>query len=133
MPEGGCHCGAVRYAVAGPPIRASLCHCVDCRRHAGAPMVAWTIFPQTALRLLKGTPTTYASSEDGRRQFCPACGTGLFYLNDRIFEGLVDIQTATLDDPAAFAPSEQIQVADRIPWMETAHTLPAHARYPAEI
>ncbi len=133
MAEGGCHCGAVRYAVEGEPIRGGLCHCVDCRRHAGAPMVAWTIFAQDQFRLLAGTPTTYASSDHGRRVFCPACGTGLYYLNEHVFADLVDIQTATLDDPALFAPIEQIQIADRIAWMETAHALPMHERFPAEI
>jgi hypothetical protein len=28
---------------------------------------------------------------------------------------------------------EQIQTAERIGWMETAHTLPAHARFPEDL
>src|SRR5262249_14890443 len=36
---GGCHCGAIRYALVGEPKFHALCHCTDCRRHAGAPMV----------------------------------------------------------------------------------------------
>jgi hypothetical protein len=133
MAQGGCHCGAVRYEVEGEPARSGLCHCTDCRRHAGAPMVAWAVFPQDRFRLLQGAPVEYASSEHGRRHFCPSCGTGLFYTNELIFAGVVDIQTATLDDPAAFPPTEQIQVADRIAWMEHAHALPAHERYPEDL
>lgn len=133
MAEGGCHCGAVRYAVEGPAMRAGLCHCTDCRRHSGAPMVAWAIFREDQFRLLGGATLTYASSEHGRRSFCPACGTGLWYTNDQIFEGLVDVQVATLDDPDAFPPIEQIQIADRIGWMAHAHELPAHERFPAEL
>jgi hypothetical protein len=41
MPTGRCHCGAVRYALAGEPKWSALCHCGDCRRHAGAPMVGF--------------------------------------------------------------------------------------------
>ncbi len=38
---GGCHCGAIRYEVEGEPLTHALCHCSDCRRHSGAPMVGW--------------------------------------------------------------------------------------------
>jgi len=127
--EGGCHCGQVRYRLTGAPKRVGLCHCADCRRSAGAPVVAWAIFGQDQLSFT-GEVATYASSQDGRRQFCPRCGTGLFYLNDVIFAGLVDVQVATLDDPDALQPIEQIQTAERIGWMRTAHALPAFERWP---
>jgi hypothetical protein len=127
---GGCHCGAVRYVIAGTPVRHGLCHCADCRRHAGAPVVAWAIFPAEALTVTRGATRVYASSEHGRREFCAACGTGLFYRNDDIFAGLVDVQSATWDDPDAFAPTEQIQIAERIGWMAGVHLLPAFERYP---
>jgi hypothetical protein len=41
---GGCHCGAVRYEAVGEALTHALCHCSDCRRSAGAPMVAWTMY-----------------------------------------------------------------------------------------
>ena len=78
---GGCHCGAIRYQAEGEALTHALCHCTDCRRHAGAPMVGWTMYPRAALTVTKGTPRIYASSEHGRRHFCPDCGTGLFYEN----------------------------------------------------
>ena len=49
--SGGCHCGAIRYDIEGEALTHALCHCTDCRRHAGAPMVGWTMYPQTAVRL----------------------------------------------------------------------------------
>ena len=49
---GGCHCGAIRYRITGEPVRHLLCHCSDCRRHAGAPMVGWAIFAQAAVEVL---------------------------------------------------------------------------------
>ena len=127
---GGCHCGAIRYEVLGDAMTHALCHCTDCRRHAGAPMVAWTMYPEAALRITKGAPRVYASSQHGRREFCAACGTGLFYRNDDMLPGIVDIQSATYDDPAAVPAQAHIQVADRIEWMVDAHLLPAFDRYP---
>jgi hypothetical protein len=131
MPIGHCHCGAISYEVTGTPVYKALCHCEDCRRHAGAPAVGWAAFPADGLTVHSGTAKVYASSEHGRRHFCPDCGTGLFYYNEHVLPGLVDIQIATLDDPAAMAPDANIQVADRIGWMATAHELPVFDRYPA--
>jgi len=131
MPTGQCHCGAIRYRVDGAPNWSSLCHCSDCRRHAGAPMVGWSAYPAAALIVLQGSPKIYASSEHGRRHFCPDCGTGLFYFNEVALPGIADIQTATLDNPAAVAPQIHVQVAERIDWMADAHELPKFDRYPS--
>ncbi len=132
MHEGQCHCGAIRYRVEGEPIHNALCHCIDCRRHAGAPMVGWALFGNDNFAILRGEAKIYASSEHGRRHFCGDCGTGLFYTNEIIFPGMTDVQSATLDDPAALPPGAQIQLADRIGWMKDIDTLPQFERYPAQ-
>lgn len=131
MLQGGCHCGAVRYEVEGAPMHHALCHCTDCRRSAGAPMVGWTMFRSDQVRAT-GETREYASSEHGRRHFCPSCGTGLFYTNEAMLPGITDVQSATLDDPDAIPAGAHIQTADRIGWMETAHELPAFERYPSQ-
>lgn len=130
--QGGCHCGAIRYEVVGNAITHALCHCKDCRRHAGAPMVGWTMYPSAAVEITRGAPKIYKSSEHGRRHFCPDCGTGLFYVNDVILPGIIDIQSATYDDPDAVPARAHIQVAERIKWMEAAHTLPTFERFPPQ-
>jgi len=128
--KGGCHCGAVRYSVQGEPHHHALCHCKDCRRHAGAPMVGWAMFPREAVTIEKGSVTIYASSEHGRRHFCPICGTGLFYINEQMLPGLIDVQSATFDEPDRLPPKAHIQVAERIGWMARAHELPTFERFP---
>ena len=97
MLEGRCHCGAIRYRMAAEA-RHALCHCEDCRRASGAPAVAWGLIPREGIEIV-GRPQVYASSEHGRRHFCGECGSGLFYTNDVIFPGMIDVQTATLDRP----------------------------------
>ena len=129
---GGCHCGAIRYEVEGAALTHALCHCVDCRRHAGAPMVGWTMYPAAALKVVKGAPKVYQSSAHGRRHFCGDCGTGVFYANAEVLPGIVDVQSATYDDPDAVPAQAHIQVADRIHWMERAHELPVFERYPPQ-
>lgn len=126
---GGCHCGATRYEVGGEPITHVLCHCTDCRRSAGAPMVGWTMYPIEAVKVTRGAAKAYASSEHGRRHFRADCGTGIFYTNAEILPGIIDIQSATLDDPDAMPPRYHTQIAERIKWMERAHELPVFERY----
>lgn len=128
--EGGCHCGAVRYRVSGEPQHVALCHCTDCRKSSGAPMVAWAAFAENEFEMTKGQPKTFNSSGSAMRSFCPDCGTGLYYTNAEYLPGIVDIQSATLDNPDALPAGAHIQVAERIGWMEAAHTLPAFERYP---
>ncbi len=127
---GQCHCRAIRYQVTGEPKHVVLCHCSDCRRCAGAPMVAWAAFAENELTVTQGNPKSRSSSATGVRSFCADCGTGLFYRNAEILPGIVDIQSATLDDPDALPPGAQIQTAERIGWMTHASELPGFERYP---
>ena len=129
MPSGGCHCGAVRYTVEGEPAHSALCHCRDCTHLAGAAMVGWVLFPREAVTVT-GETREYASSEHGRRRFCAACGTGLFYTSEAVFPGKIDIQLVTLDNPDAYPPGVHIQVADDPAWMAGAGDLPRFSRYP---
>lgn len=128
--QGGCQCGAVRYEVNGTPQHVALCHCADCRKSSGAPAVAWAAFAEDEFKLLQGELTDFNSSGAAMRSFCPQCGTGIAYRNADMLPGIVDVQSATLDDPSVFALQCQIQTAERIDWMESAHTLAEFERYP---
>jgi hypothetical protein len=130
MASGGCHCGGVRYSVEGEMMHHAVCHCEDCRRASGAVMVPWIAFAKDALHLESGSPKVYRSSENGERHFCPDCGTGLFYFNEQILPGIVDIQSVTLDDAADRAPQAHIQMADSLPWETSLAELPRFDRYP---
>jgi hypothetical protein len=127
--SGQCLCGAIKYRLSGEPILVVLCHCQDCRRSAGAPAVAWAAFPETSLTITTGQPKTINSSGAAVRSFCPECGSGLFYRNEENMPCTVDVQTATLDDPDELPPTLQIQVAERLQWMEHVHELPECERF----
>lgn len=128
---GGCQCGLIRYRIGGAPKRHSLCQCRDCQRSAGAPIVGW-IMADDADVTIDGVPASYNSSGDVQRQFCPRCGTGLFYRSESLFPGAIDIASSTLDDIDAIAPSEIIQTADAPRWFDAIAALPRHARFPRD-
>lgn len=91
---GHCLCGAIQYQLSGKPISVALCHCQDCRRSAGAPVVSWAMFAESSLLVLKGQPKTINSSGAAMRSFCADCGSGLFYRNAEHLPGILDVQTA---------------------------------------
>lgn len=127
--EGGCHCSAVRYQVSGEPEHVSVCHCTDCRKSAGAPFVSWAAF-KTAEFKVEGETASYNSSPNAYRHFCAKCGTGLYYVNEQMLPGLVDIQTATLDDAEALVPVLHVQAAEQLKWTHGLEALPKFERFP---
>ena len=130
MPSGHCHCGAIRYSVSGEVKHHAVCHCEDCRRCSGALLVPWIAFALADLAVTQGQAKVYQSSQHGERHFCGDCGTGLFYFNEAMLPGIVDIQSTTLDNPEDFAPQAHIQVADSLPWEADLAQLPGFERFP---
>lgn len=126
---GRCHCGAIQYELSGEPQVVAVCHCSDCRRSAGAPFVAWAMYPEASLTVLQGAPKTINSSETAMRSFCSECGTGLFYRNETVLPGIVDIQAATLDKPNELPPTIQNQTAERLTWVTHMNELREYERF----
>jgi hypothetical protein len=123
MLTGGCFCGEVRYAVeAADAANASVCHCENCRRTTGAPMVAWFSVKPEAFRFSAGAPVRFASTQTGAREFCGRCGAQLTFRDSRRVDE-IDITTASLDDPSAVPPVEQIWAVSRLDWVAGVHAL----------
>ena len=127
---GRCLCGTIKFELSGNPKSVSICHCTDCQRSAGAPMIVWAEFPESEVRVTQGTPKTINSSGAAMRSFCPECGSGLFYRNAEILPGLVEVQVSSLDDPATLSPTFQIQTAEQQPWVPHLATIKAYERFP---
>lgn len=125
--QGGCYCGAVRYEAGDDLTHTTLCHCVDCRRIAGAPAVAWFTVSDDVLTFSGAAPHWFRSSEHVMRAFCAACGTPLAYRDERE-PGYVDVITCSLDDPALAAPKDHTFYASRVPWLHVCDKLPRFSR-----
>lgn len=130
MAEGGCRCGAVRYEISGEAKHHTLCHCRDCQMGSGAPMVAWLAADADKFRVTQGEATRFVGNGGSERYFCGTCGTPLYFINEVMLPGIVDVQSVTLDEPDAGAPTAHIQVAERRAWMDGVETLPMFERWP---
>lgn len=122
---GGCLCSAVRYAVRGPLRHLCYCHCLSCRRAAGAAPVAWGTVSLAQLCITRGALTEYRSSAPVVRGFCAACGSSISYRHAGRSQD-IDLALVTLDDAGAFVPQAHVWVADKLPWVQIADGLPQH-------
>ena len=124
--EGGCVCGGTRYRIEEPPGNIADCHCIDCRRSAGAPYVTWGTVKRTATKLLRGELRKVPHA-NRVRCFAACCGTHLFF-EDAPDADTIDVTIASFDDPAPFAPKMAIWTEDRLPWVVLNEKLPVHRR-----
>ena len=127
MLTGGCSCGYVRYEADSPPLGPAICHCVDCRKATGAPLVAWFSIGRADFRFTAGEPALFRSSSRATRQFCPRCGTPLTFQADGT-PGEIDVTTGSLDQPEAAPPRAHLWTSQRLSWIELADGLPQHDR-----
>ena len=110
--EGGCLCGAVRYAVRGDPVRSGLCHCLDCRKSSGSAF-SWYAVWEADRFTSAGEMAVFAN-----RGFCPKCGSRIAWLGD----GEAEISLGSLDDaPGDIRPGYELWIGRRETWL---HALP---------
>jgi hypothetical protein len=110
--KGRCLCGAVRFEATAKPLRASYCHCSKCRQHTGAPVMLGVVFPSDAVAV-SGKVAVYASSETGRRHFCPTCGSSLFFTFTDAPDRM-EIMAGVFEDPSFIEPSFHLYAGQAI-------------------
>lgn len=121
--EGGCLCGAIRYRASVAPVRGVICHCELCRRHSGAPCLAFVHFPVESFQWLGAMPRWYRSSPFAERGFCATCGSTVG-MREEILGDRVQVCVGSLDRPGAVRIQDHVWVSSRIPWFEVADDLP---------
>ena len=109
---GGCQCGAVRDAVAGPVREAYWCHCRMCQRAVGNVAAAFINVAKADV-VIEGPVAYHASSPIARRGFCAACGTPLSF--DYPDSDRMDLTLGSLDEPDRFAPTSHFGVEAHVP------------------
>ena len=125
MHQGGCACGAVRYEAGEETVRVTHCHCLDCRRSSGAPLLTWAEFPVGEFRFIKGEPREYSLRDGTIRTFCPDCGSQLTFVDDDQ-PAVVDVSVGTLDYPSVVEPEDHVWNSRRLPWLPVNDGLPVY-------
>ena len=120
---GRCQCGAVRYRVATPPRRASICHCRMCQRATGSYFAPLANVALDDFEVTEGELAIYRSSSIAERGFCRDCGSPLTFRYTELPD--ISVTIGSLDSPDAVAPARQFGAESTTTHWHTLHLLPA--------
>lgn len=125
--QGGCACGAVRYALDEAPYDAGWCHCRLCQHVSGSGGMVFATVHLDRYRITVGGEQvgSFASTDFGTRTFCRQCGSPLS-IHVRHQPDEIDIPVGTFDDPEEVAPSFHLYAAEAPSWMPMTAFLPRY-------
>lgn len=101
--EGGCYCGAVRYAAEGKPILKAQCHCRACQHISGGAPNLFMLMPVDGFAWTRGEPKSFTRPDKANavtRFFCGTCGAHLTTRRPGL--DAVILKIGTLDDPSVY-------------------------------
>jgi hypothetical protein len=116
--DGGCSCGAVRFAL-GRPLWVTVCHCNACKKRTGSAFGLSLVVDDTEVREFSGATTTFSRVGDSGRQvhyeFCPRCGTTIRWRVELIANRHV-YAAGTLDDPTVVKLICEMYAGEALPF-----------------
>lgn len=129
--EGGCLCGAIRFAVAKPLAPAAYCLCSDCRKTTESAFNFSVPVSRENFSLLSGLPKPFTKAGDKgvnlTRLFFPDCGSPVYTFSDR-YPDLVYIKGGAFDEPNNIIPAYQSYTSSAASWAHIPADLPGFPR-----
>jgi hypothetical protein len=131
--QGGCYCGAVRYAAKGQELFKGQCHCRECQYISGGQPNVFIALPEAGFAYTKSAPKQFRRSDLATpvtREFCGECGTHILAKSSAL-PGAVILKVGTLDDPGVFGgPRVAIFTIDKQSFHHIPDGVPAFERTP---
>ena len=119
--NGGCTCGAIRYALTAPPLITHACHCTWCQRETGGAFAINAVVETANVNLLAGSPIDVVTpSLSGKGQIiqrCPECHVALWSHYPTAGRKAAFIRAGTLDLPNDIKPDIHIFTSSKRPWV----------------
>ncbi len=131
--NGGCLCGAVRYAVSGEAQRFYHCHCRRCRKATGTGHASnLLVTPLESIQWIEGESLLqrYKVPEAERffNCFCSQCGSPMPRVVPEL-DGVL-IPAGSLDDEPPLHPQARIFWDSRADWSCSGDDIPVFSEYP---
>ena len=125
---GACLCGTVKFEVGLPSLWCAHCHCTQCQRFHGAPVVTWVGVKVGSFRVTAGENSLrwYRSSPPAQRGFCGDCGSSFLFQSER-FPGEMHICLTNLKDAIDREPESHAHYDTHVAWLHLADELPRHS------
>ncbi|TKT82754.1 GFA family protein [Aquamicrobium sp. LC103] len=118
---GSCRCGLIATEAGAEPFLRSYCHCRDCRKQTGAPVMAFVGFREKDLTWHGEAKTWRAGGVV--RSFCGHCGSQIGYRDDKL-PGEVYLALGFMDEPERYPPTVHAFSRRRLPFVHMADDLP---------
>jgi hypothetical protein len=113
---GGCGCGAVRFEITEPLVRAYYCHCTRCQRRSGTAAAPGARVAPGSVRLVQGEDRLrrWQPPEGLPKAFCGDCGSAMFAESP---EGeILVVRLGAFDEDPGVRPSARQFTAYAAPW-----------------
>jgi hypothetical protein len=114
-----CRCGQLRATTSGDPVRASVCHCLNCQKRSGSAFAVQVRWPADHVEI-EGRSATFVKAGDSGAtatfHFCPDCGSDVYYLAGA--ENLVALPLGAFDDPYFATLDYSVYEGRKHPWVE---------------
>lgn len=119
-----CHCGQVKLTCEGEPSPVIACHCQLCQRRTGSPIHIGAWFDRENVKF-EGETTEYTRTTGDAGlpvtfNFCPTCGTSIWWLSPRPngpLSGKVGIAGGCFADPDFPPPNISLYEKRRHSWI----------------
>ena len=125
MTKGHCLCGDVTWEYSGEQIWACYCHCDDCRRSTGSPVLASVGFEDAGVTWSSRQTLGEYVSGTCTRLFCSTCGSPIAQRHESA-PGKTFFNTAFMDEPEKFPPTYHTFAGQQLDWLELGDNLPRH-------
>jgi hypothetical protein len=124
-----CSCGQLRVTTEGEPVRISICHCHACQQRTGSVFGYQARWPRDQVEI-SGESREWVrhaddDGEERRFQFCPACGSTVYYLN-AASPDLVAVAVGNFADGSFPPPTVSVWEDRRHPWVGLPSTITHH-------
>jgi len=130
-----CACGQLKLRLAGDPVMVSSCHCLACQRRTGSLFGVQAFFRQEQVAAVEGEHRTFSRQADSgntvTHEFCPACGTTLYWVRPSL-PGMVTVAVGAFADPKFPPAVRTVWTESQHDWLPFPETLPHHRQAPPE-
>jgi hypothetical protein len=114
---GGCLCGAVRFRIDAPLVRASYCHCTRCQRRTGTAASAQALTAPGSMTITQGEEHVgvFRPPDGFAKMFCGLCGAALWSQSPADPQ-VVSVRLGAFDGDPGIRPSWRQFVAYAAAW-----------------
>ena len=131
--EAACSCGQLKISLSGEPQRVSSCHCLACQRRTGAVFGSTSFWRKSQILSTEGESRSFRRQADSGNwltfQFCPECGSTVFWENESSPE-TVSVAVGSFADPTFPAPVRTVWTESKHGWLQFPAAMPHYPKNP---